>query len=382
VLKLSPRSPLSVLSLLVGAHLLLAASCGPHGKVVATGLSAPMYATGPTGDARLFIAERAGKIKILENNAVRATPFLDITDRVSQTGEGGLLGLAFSPSYASSGQFFVFYSNAAGQSVLSRFVRSSTDPNQANPASEFPLLAVTPPGTNHKGGTIAFSPVDGFLYLGLGEGGFPQNARDPNSLLGKMLRLNVAGGPTSPYTIPASNPFAAANDGIRNEIWSFGFRNPFRFSFDRANGGLWIGDVGQDDLEEVDYEPAGAGGRDYGWPTHEGTLCYSPAPGYLCDNPANPVRFTFPVYEYPHSDGCAITGGVIPRVPNAYLAGSYVFSDYCSNRVWSLTGGQRVDRTSAISPASPFNGIAAVSEDGLGKVYLVELGGGRVIKLR
>lgn len=367
---------------MLAAYVLIATSCqeAKRAYVVAQDLEAPMYVTAPAGDVRLFIVQRAGTIAIRHNGVVLPTPFLDIRAQVGTTGEGGLLGLAFPSNYENSGQFYVFYSNTAGRSVLSRFVRSSTDPNRADPASERVLLTLVPPGTNHKGGTIAFSPADGYLYVGVGDGGNRANARDPNSLLGKMLRLDVSGGAASGYAIPSTNPFAGP-DGVRDEIWAFGFRNPFRFSFDRANGDLWIGDVGENAVEEIDYEPAGAGGRDYGWPTHEGTACYQPDATHPCDDPANPTRYAFPVAQYTHAEGCSITGGVVSRGSSSFVAGDYLFADFCSGRVWALRGGSRVELTTRLASES-LAGIAAISEDGFGDVYLSQLSTGRIWRVR
>lgn len=373
----------AVLAALVATPLLIAPSCQPllNAHVVAQGLAAPMYATAPIGDARLFVLERAGTIRILQNGSVLSTPFLDIRSRVSTTGEGGLLGVAFPANYASSGQFYIFYAATNGDSVLSRFVRSSTNPNLADAASEHPLLSVTPPSQNHKGGTIAFSPIDGFLYIGIGDGGTSSWARDPNSLLGKMLRLDVSGGAKSPYTIPSSNPFVG-NDGVRDEIWSLGWRNPYRWSFDRVTGDLWIGEVGAAAREEIDFEEAGSGGgRDYGWPTHEGSTCYLPNAANPCDDPQNPSRYTFPVYEYTHAEGCSITGGTLSRGNAAFLKGAYVFSDYCSGRIWALIEGDRVDITETLLPGGFGLGVVAISEGGAGELHISQIGSGRVYRI-
>lgn len=373
---------LVVLAALVATPLLIAPACQPilRSRSVAQGLAAPIYATAPIGDTRLFLVERAGMIRILQGGSVLSAPFLDIRSRVSTTGEGGLLGVAFPADYASSGQFYIFYAATNGSSVLSRFVRSSTNPDLADATSERPLLSVTPPATNHKGGTIAFSPVDGFLYLGIGDGGASANARDPNSLLGKMLRLNVSGGVASAYTIPSNNPFVG-NDGVRDEIWSLGWRNPFRWSFDRVTGDMWVGEVGQAQIEEIDYEPAGAGGRDYGWPTHEGSSCFSPDAAHPCDDPLNPTRYAFPVYEYTHTEGCSITGGTLSRGNAAFLKGAYVFSDYCSGRVWALVAGERVDITSSLLPGGFGVGVVAISEDGAGELHISQLNTGHVYRI-
>lgn len=305
---------------------LASASCDPLLRAVQVGgtFNQPVFLTAPAGDSRLFVVEKPGTIRIVANGSVLPANFLDISALVEDIGEGGLLGMAFSPTYASDQLFYLYYIDLAGDSVLARFQTSAGNPDLANAGSQFILRTVDQPAgagfANHKGGTIAFSPADGFLYWALGDGGGSddpfQNAQNPNSLLGKMQRLDVSGGATAPYTIPPDNPFVGP-DGVADEIWALGFRNPFRFSFDRANGDLWIGDVGQNAREEIDYEPAtDPGGRNYGWDVQEGTLCHEPhLPAQLCENPQSPLNFTFPYYEYPtHVSGtCAITGGVVYR---------------------------------------------------------------------
>ncbi len=383
-------------TLLLTTYALMGATCGRSVKSVQVGgtFNAPIFVTAPAGDPRLFVVERAGTIRVLdENDVVLATPFLDITSKVGTAGEAGLLGMAFSPNYATDGgHFYVYYLNTAGDSVLSRFMRSTSNPNVASTTERVLLTIDQPAGrTNHKGGTIAFSPVDGMLYWGLGDGGAgddPDNlAQNPQSLLGKMLRLDVSGGPTSGYTIPADNPFVGP-DGVHDEIWALGFRNPFRWSFDRELGDLWVGDVGQGTREEVDFESASdAGGRNYGWKVHEGTLCHLPQPGNPCESPATASVFTFPLYDYDtHAGGsCAITGGVVYRGSVGFLKGAYLFADYCSNKVWSL-GGMAValqDLSAPLEPtSSSFSGIVAFGEDGFGEVYLVNINNGRIFRIQ
>jgi glucose/arabinose dehydrogenase len=300
--------------------------------------------------------------------------------------------MAFAPDYAATGQFYVYYINLAGDSVLSRFLRSTGNPNVAGTTERIVLTVDQPAGrTNHKGGTIAFSPLDGMLYWALGDGGGsndPDNlAQNPGTLLGKMLRIDVSGGPTSTYTIPPDNPFVGP-DGVLDEIWALGFRNPFRWSFDRELGDLWIGDVGQGTREEVDFEPAGdPGGRNYGWKIHEGSVCHLPQPGMPCEDPSNPDAYTFPIYEYAtHSGGtCAITGGVVHRGSIGFLRGAYLFSDACSNRIWSL-GGQAIglqDLTTVFTPrVGSLSQVVAFGEDGFGETYIVSLGSGQVFRMR
>jgi hypothetical protein len=378
----APRRALGSLCLLLGAFALMGPSCEPmmRTRLVASGVPEPIYVASPPGDSRLFIVGRAGTVRILESGSVLPTPFLDIGSRVGTAGEGGLLSIAFSPSYASDGHFYVFYSNPSNTSVLSRFRRSASNPNLADASSEHVLLTVQPAQTNHKGGTIAFSPIDGYLYVGLGDGGTRTTARDPSSLLGKFLRLDVSGGPTSAYAIPADNPFVGPADGVRDEIWSFGFRNPFRWSFDRETGDLWIGDVGQGAFEEIDFEPANQGGGDYGWPTHEGDACLAPTTAAPCEDPLAPDRYTFPVYTYGHDEGCSITGGSVSRGNAAFLYGSYLFADFCSGHIWALVEGQRVEIGGMLGLGLQA-GISALAEDAAGAIHLVQLTTGRIYRI-
>jgi glucose/arabinose dehydrogenase len=247
---------------------------------VASGLASPVgiYHAGD-GSRRLFILQQAGQILIHDGAQVRPTPFLDIATLVSCCGERGLLGLAFHPDFASNGLFYVNYTNTAGDTVIARY-RVSDDPNAADPGSAQILLTIVQPFANHNGGQLAFGP-DRFLYIGMGDGGSggdPDNrAQNLGDLLGKLLRLDVDGG--VPYAIPASNPFRNT-PGARPEIWAWGLRNPWRFSFDRLTGDLFIADVGQATREEVDFQPASShGGENYGWRLMEGTLCFNPASG-------------------------------------------------------------------------------------------------------
>ncbi len=357
---------------------------------VFSGLTEPTLVTAPAGDPRLFIVERAGRIRIADGESILATPFLDIHTRVSTSGERGLFGLAFAPDFASSGLFYVYYTDTPlGRSVISRFRLLAGETDRADASSEEQILVIDQPYENHNGGTIAFSPIDGMLYFSPGDGGSgndPGNvAQDPRSLLGKMLRIDVSGGVGTTYTIPASNPFAGALDpgnAIRDEIWAFGLRNPFRFGFDRTNGELWIGDVGQNAREEVDREAAGAGGKNYGWDVMEGTQCNAtdPAPAPPC----NDASLTLPVHEYDHGAGCAITGGTVYRGSVASLQGRYVFGDFCSARIWALDPATNAvgEITADLAPAgSSIDQIVAFGEDGDGEVYVVDLGG-EVFRIR
>ncbi|MFL6195260.1 MAG: PQQ-dependent sugar dehydrogenase [Thermoanaerobaculia bacterium] len=330
------------------------------------------------GDSRLFVTIRDGRILIVENGAARAQPFLDIHTLITTVGEGGLLSTAFHPHYADNGFFFVNYTNTNGDTVIARY-QVSGDANRADPASARTLLLITQPFSNHNGGQLQFGP-DGYLYIGMGDGG---SAFDPecraqreDSLLGKMLRIdvdqNVGGSPF--YGIPADNPFRGAGDPP-DEIWSSGLRNPWRFSFDRQTGDLWIGDVGQNQREEIDFQPASSrGGENYGWKVMEGTLCSTrtacPASTPACDSPA----FTPPVLEYDHASGCSVTGGYVyrgSRLPQ--LRGTYMFADFCTGVVWAATrqgSGFTVKRL-----AAPVSQIITFGEDRDGELYAGNLTG-------
>ncbi|HEY9013611.1 MAG TPA: PQQ-dependent sugar dehydrogenase, partial [Gemmatimonadales bacterium] len=272
---------------------------GARLEPVVTGLSAPLYLTAPAGDAsRLFLVEQTGAVRIVKDGALLPAPFLDLSGRISSGGEQGLLGLAFDPDYASTGRFVVHYTDPAGDTHLSAF-RVSADPDVADAASEQILLTADQPYPNHNGGQVLFGP-DGFLYLGLGDGGSANDpegrGQDLTELLGSILRVDVSSGTS--YTVPGDNPFLAT-PGARPEIWSYGLRNPWRFSFDRATGDLYIADVGQNEFEEVDVSPASAGagrGVNYGWKIMEGAHCLG---GGQCDQ----TGLTLPVLEYGHSQG-------------------------------------------------------------------------------
>lgn len=291
---------------------------------VATDLSSSVGVThAGDGSGRLFIVEQTGHIRIHDGTQVRSTAFLDVSSLITCCGERGLLGLAFHPDYAANGLFYVHYTNTAGNTAIAHY-RVSADPNVADPASAQVLLTVTQPFTNHKGGQLAFGP-DGFLYIALGDGGSggdPGNrAQDLTTLLGKILRLDVDGA--FPYAIPATNPFRTTQ-GARPEIWALGLRNPWRFSFDRQTGDLFIADVGQSAREEVNFQPAAsAGGENYGWRRMEGTLCFDPSSG------CNDESLTLPILEYDHSLGCSITGGYRYRGGRfPQFAGRFVYHSF------------------------------------------------------
>ena len=350
-------------------------------QLVAAGLTRPVDLTAPPGDrGRLFIIEKPGRIRIVTVAggvySLLPTPFLDITGLVGSSGnEQGLPGLAFHPSYASNGYFYVNYTNISSNSVLARYSVSALDPNLANPASAQVLLTVPQPFSNHNGGQVQFGP-DGYLYTGLGDGGSggdPQDrAQNPATLLGKMLRLDVDGA--APYAIPPSNPFAGRG-GPLDEIWALGLRNPWRFSFDRLTGAMWIGDVGQSAWEEINLEPAGdPGGRNWGWRCKEGFATYDTTGN--C--PPDLSVLDDPVHVYGRSDGCSITGGYVYRgSPNSSFFGRYLFGDYCrANQVRTLhhngSGWVRTDYT-LIPPAGlALSRPTSFGQDAIGNVYMID----------
>jgi len=318
------------------------------------------------GDGRLFVVEQRGLIWIVQSGAVRPDPFLDISDRVNDgANEQGLLGLAFHPDYGANGRFFVNYTDARGDTVIARY-QMGDDPNRVDPNSEVVLLQIDQPYANHNGGGMAFGP-DGYLYVAAGDGGSagdPQgNGQRVDTLLGKILRLDVDRG--EPYAIPAGNPFAAG--GGRGEIWAYGLRNPWRFSFDRLTGDLYIGDVGQNTWEEIDFQPAvQPGGVNYGWNVREGLHPYAGGEA---------AGLTDPIAEYSHSLGCSVTGGVVVRSPSLPAwQGVYLFGDYCSGSIWGLVR----DVASMWQSAALFESgltISAFGQDRDGEVYLADHNG-------
>lgn len=298
---------------------------------VAGGLAEPIYLTAPAGDARLFIVERAGRIRVVRNGALLATPFLDINALTTTDGERGLLSMAFDPAYASNGRFYVYYTGNNGAITIARYQVSAGNPDVADTAGTVLLSIAHGNFQNHNGGQLAFGP-DGMLYVGTGDGGGggdpSGNAQNLGVLLGKVLRIDASGASGQPYGIPAGNPFAGQG-GRRGEIWAYGLRNPWRFAFDA--GQLYIADVGQDQREEVDISAATSAGLNYGWNRMEGTACLGAA---TCDMSG----LTLPVFEYNHdAGGCAIVGGYVYR-SNALVAlqGRYFYSDLCTGKLSSF----------------------------------------------
>lgn len=356
--------------------------------------SSPLFLCAPPGATRLFVVERAGRIRVISGGVLDPEPFLDITARVTAGGERGLLGMAFHPGYAGNGAFFVNYTATETGQLHTRVSRFTVpgDPMHAaaaDPESEEVLLRFDQPLTNHNGGMIAFGPLDGLLYIAAGDGG---GANDPldtgqrlDTMLGKMLRIGVDGATDGlAHAIPPDNPFVDVT-GALPQIWSYGLRNPWRFSFDRATGDLYIADVGQNAREEINFQPAAsAGGENYGWRIFEGTLCNSGIAAVSpedCD--ALAAEAVMPVHEYPNpADGRSVTGGYVYRggaMPE--WNGRYFFADYLSNRLWSfrIEAGARVDfaeHTAAVNPGGQvMRNIASFGEDGAGELYLVSLNG-------
>ena len=349
-----------------------------------TGLDHPVRLVAPVDDDRLFVVERGGRVLAFTQAGAFIDTFLDVSSLTTESSERGLLGLAFAPDYATSGRFYISYTDRDGDSRLARYAVSS-DPDRADPASGAILLTVAQPAGNHNGGHIEFGP-DGMLYFGLGDGGGggdPQNnAQDDQTLLGKLLRLDVSG--PGGYAIPPDNPHLGRPP--LDEIWAKGLRNPWCWSFDRLSGDLYIADVGQGELEEINVRPAGwPGGANYGWRLMEGTACYNPDTG--CFRPG----LTLPVHEYTHGGSpfrCSISGGYVYRgadIPQ--LKGQYFYADYCSAEVWSLTwteaeGATNVRNwTAQLEPSGGFGAIAAFGQDAAGELYVLAYDRGTVYRL-
>lgn len=350
---------------------------------VIEGLDQPLFLT-HAGDSsgRLFIVEKPGRIRIWQDGALLPVPFLDISNQVSLGNEQGLLGLAFPPNYATSGHFFVNYTDVAGDTHLARFAVAADDPNRADAASETLVLKLDQPAANHNGGMLAFGP-DGMLWIGTGDGGAANdifgNAQNPDALLGKMLRIDVTSAPEQAYTVPADNPWVTATlngQSVRPEIWAVGLRNPWRYSFDRLTGDFWIGDVGQNELEEVDFTPAGSpGGLNYGWSIMEGKSCFQAA---QCDQ----TGLVLPVVDYPHDGHCSISGGYVYR--GAQIPawdGVYFYADYCSGTIWALAPDGQGGWNNVELARSGLN-VSSFAEDAAGELYLMDLSGGTVYQLR
>jgi glucose/arabinose dehydrogenase len=340
---------------------------------IVSGLDLPLdLQSVPDDHERLYVVEQGGRIRVIRNGKLQAAPFLDISDRIQANGERGLLGLAFHPQFAENGRFFVNFTQAVGgATVIAEFRATSRD--TADAASRRGLLVVPQPYANHNGGGLAFGN-DGFLYVALGDGGSggdPRgNGQSLETPLGKILRIDVDSA--APYAVPASNPFVST-PGAVPEIWAYGLRNPFRFSFERSTGTLYIGDVGQGAREEIDVGLASqGGGENYGWNVTEGTACYRPPTG--CDA----TGITMPVLDYTHADGCAVTGGYVYegcRMPD--LVGTYFYGDYCSGFVRSFryAAGQVTQKRDWTSGLAGIDHITSFGTDADGEIYVVDRDG-------
>jgi glucose/arabinose dehydrogenase len=337
---------------------------------VASDLDSPLFLSGAPGDpGKLYIVEKPGRIRIRQNGAVLERAFLDITELTSKGGEQGLLGLAFHPAYATNGRFYVDYTDTGGDTVVAEYVRSAADPTLAEPTARRVLRTIGQPFDNHNGGMLAFGP-DGFLYVALGDGGSggdPQgNGQNRQVKLGKILRLDVDSDTPPPGNLAGADP----------DVWDFGVRNPFRFSFDRTTGDLYIGDVGQGRFEEVDVEPRGQGGRNYGWNVTEGFECFQPSTG--CDTNG----ITFPAVAYSHDEGdCSVIGGYVYRgsaVPA--LVGRYLYGDLCTRRirsfVWNGSAAvSEVELTAALASNATISSLVSFGEDLDGELYVLDISG-------
>jgi len=352
-------------------------------STVTGGFTQPVHVThAGDGSGRIFIVEQAGRIRILDNAAVLPTSFLDLASitppRLIAGGEQGLLSVAFPPGFAAKGHFYVNYTRAPdGATVVARYHVSAGDANVADPASEEVILTIPQPFANHNGGQLAFGP-DNNLYIGTGDGGSggdPQNnGQSPGALLGKLLRIDVESGAV-PYAVPPDNPFVGVA-GFRPEIWALGLRNPWRFSFDRGTGDLYIGDVGQGTFEEIDFQAAGdLIGRNYGWNIMEGESCYPPG-----TVGCNRTGLSLPVFVYDHALGCSVTGGHVVR-GSAFpsLQGVYLFGDFCSGRVWGIrkSGAAWENAVLAITTMN----ITTFGEDETGNVYVVNFANGDLLQI-
>lgn len=334
-------------------------------EAVISGLANPVAIThAGDGSGRLFITEQGGRILIYDGSGVLPAPFLDVSAMLSTGGERGLLSVAFHPNYAINGHFYVNYTNTGGHTVIARYTVSN-DPNLADPASALTVLTIIQPYSNHNGGQLQFGP-DGYLYIGMGDGGDagdPNNyAQNPDSLLGKMLRIAVDGD--VPYSVPPDNPFVS-DDQVRDEIWALGLRNPWRFSFDRSTGDLFIGDVGQYNWEEIDYQPVSStGGENYGWRLMEGNNCFNPSSN------CNDGSLTLPVLEYGHDLGCSVTGGYRYRGKgNPLLSGLYIYGDFCTGRIWGAKPGGNGNWSAEELLDTNLN-ISTFGEDQNGELYV------------
>ena len=342
-------------------------------RPVVDGLEAPLGLThAGDGSGRLFVVEQGGTVRIVRDGRLEPDPWLDLRDETAPGGEQGLLGLAFHPDYERNGRLFVNYTDLRGDTVVAEYRRGEG----AAPAPERVLLTIDQPFANHNGGGLAFGP-DGFLYIATGDGGGggdpEDNGQALDTLLGKLLRIDVnASGSGSSYGIPSGNPFSGHAEA-RPEIWAYGLRNPWRFSFDRDK--LWIADVGQEDREEIDRAPARRGGINYGWDDMEGAACYEPAVG--CRREGRRL----PLAEYSHDEGCSVTGGYVyrgRRYPG--LRSAYVFSDYCSGTLWAVVA-EGPPQQGPVELLDTDHLVSSFGVDEEGELYLTDIAAGRLLQV-
>lgn len=344
--------------------------------VFASGLISPVCISN-AGDSRLFVIDQHGLIVIVDSAGnVNPQPFLDIRPKVTYGGERGLLGIAFHPQYITNGYFYINYIGAGDSTHISRFRVNFADADKADPSSEQKIMTIYQPFVNHNGGDLCFGP-DGYLYIGLGDGGSggdPGNrAQNLMDYLGKILRIDVNNG--NPYSVPQTNPFYSSTSA-RKEIWALGLRNPWRFSFDRLTGDLWIGDVGQNAIEEIDFQPSTSrGGENYGWRCYEGNAVYDTTG---CNSIS---EYSFPVTTYPHGPECAVTGGYVDRSPvSSPFYGYYFFADYCSDNIWTLhnVAGNRVVQNFGQFPG---NNFSTFGENVKGQLYVAGITSGTIYRI-
>lgn len=397
------RWPLAVLLtavLLFGAHPVLPAAVTDVRLVTyASGFNAPVAFVQDPADSRVqFVVEQGGRIRVVVTGQLQPTDLLDLSRSIRSGGEQGLLGLAFPPDGASSGRFYVDFTDPSGNTVVARFKRSS-NPRVGDPASRFDFRwstgqrTIQQPFANHNGGCLAFGP-DGYLYIGMGDGGSADdpnnNAQTGSTLLGKILRIDVSVPDSDPngFRVPRDNPFVSAT-GVLPEIWSFGMRNPWRFSFDDpargGTGALVVADVGQGQWEEIDYEPRGRGGRNYGWSIREGANAHitSRAPAFL--------PLIDPIRQYDHSVGASITGGYVYRGSSPDLRGRYFFADFVRARIWSMviatdamgegSASDVIEHTPAIATATGIGNISSFGVDASGELYIVDYSRGMILRI-
>ena len=341
---------------------------------VARGVDNPIYLTAPANDPKLYVVEQPGRIRIVENGKLVERPFLDIRNKVGYGGERGLLSVAFHPQYNTNGFLFVNYTDKNGDTQIERYT-AATDRSTADPASARLILAIKQPYANHNGGLNLFGP-DGMLYIGMGDGGSQGdphgNGQNRNVLLGKLLRINV--DRADPYLVPTANPYSKG--GGRGEIWAIGLRNPWRFSFDRFTGLLYIGDVGQDKYEEINVVPMSIAGVNYGWNTMEGPSCYKPS--RFC----NQAGMQIPAVSYTHENStCSVIGGIVYRgekIPE--IKGQYFYSDYCNSWLRSFTFADGKVSDQHEWPVGKLGSVVSFGEDSQGELYILT-SGGRVYRI-